>query len=466
MTVDRKHIAIIGAGIAGLAAAYDLNRAGHQVTIYEGAPQAGGLAAGFKAPGWDWSLEKFYHHWFASDKHMLGLIDELGWSDQVLFPRPYTVIYWQGKFYPFDSITSNMPLFLLRHFPLIDVARFALAGVYLRFSSNWKPLEQHTAADWTQRYFGQRVYDLFWRPMLVGKFGEENLKTVNMAWLWARLHSRTTRLGTFVGGFQAFVDKLADLLRSRGVEIRLGTAVTGIRRDGLGLDPQRDGLGLKSQSDTASLLKQTGGEGRLTVETASGAETYYTVISTSSPAVMAKLAPDLPDSYSASLKALKSMGAVVLVIALDRQLTQYYWHNLPKEAGFPFLALVEHTNYIGSEHYGGDHIIYCGDYLDPEHEYFRLGKEELLERFLPALGRVNPAFDRSWVKDAWLWKTAYAQPVPPLNHSRNIPPLRTPVPGLYFASMSQVYPWDRGTNFAVEIGRRAAGMVVEDLLGA
>jgi protoporphyrinogen oxidase len=452
--------------VAGLAAAYDLNKAGYQVIIYEGAPQVGGLAAGFKAQHWDWTPEKFYHHWFASDKHMLGFIQELGWRDQVIFPRPYTAIYWQGKFYPFDSITSNMPLFLLRHYSLIDVARFALAGVYLRFSSNWKPLEQYTAADWTQRYFGQRVYDLFWRPMLVGKFGEENLKTVNMAWLWARLHSRTTRLGTFTGGFQAFLDKLADLLRSQGVEIRLGVAVTGIRRaDGLGSESQesqRDGLGLKSQSDTASLLKQTGDEGRLVVATAAGSEAYDAVISTSSPALMAKLAPDLPDSYSAGLKALKSMGAVVLIVSLDRQLTQYYWHNLPKEAGFPFLALVEHTNYVGAEHFGGDRIIYCGDYLDPEHEYFRLSKEELLERFLPAFKRFNPDFDRSWVKDTWLWKTSYAQPVPPVNHSQNIPPLRTPLPGLYFASMSQVYPWDRGTNFAVEIGRRVAGMVMED----
>ena len=105
---------------------------------------------------------------------------------------------------------------------------------------------------------------------------------------------------------------------------------------------------------------------------------------------------------------------------------------------------------------------YCGDYLDVSHEYFSLSQEQLLERFLPALTRFNPAFDRSWIKQTWLWKTAYAQPVPGLNHSQNIPPLRTPVPGLYFASMSQVYPWDRGTNFAVEIGRRVAGLVMED----
>jgi protoporphyrinogen oxidase len=433
----QRHVAIIGAGIAGLAAALDLNEAGHRVTIYEAAPQAGGLAAGFKAPHWDWSLEKFYHHWFASDNHMLGLIERLGWSDQVLFPRPYTVVYYEGQFYPLDSYVEAFK-FTLGKFGPVDLVRFGLTGVYLKLTPRWQPLEQVTADAWMRRWTGNRIYNALWRPLLVGKFGERNLDVVNMAWLWARIHARTTRLGTFTGGFQAFVDKLADLLRSRGVEIRLGTPVTEIRR------------------------AEVGQAGLLTIETAAGAETYDAVISTSSPALMAKLAPDLPESYSASLRTLQSMGAIVLVVTLDRQLTQYYWHSLPKEAGFPYLAMVEHTNFIGPEHYGGDHILYLGDYLDADHEYFGLSKEELLERFLPSLTRFNPAFDRSWVKESWLWKTAYAQPVPPLNHSQNIPPIQTPLPGLYFASMSQVYPWDRGTNFAVEIGQRAAGLVMED----
>ena len=429
-----KHIAIIGAGPAGLAAAYDLTKAGYKVTIYEGAPEVGGLASGFKAPHWEWTLEKFYHHWFQSDSSILGLIKELGWSDQVLFPRPFTVAYVNGKFEPLDSPLMALKFFLF-NFPLIDMIRFGFATLYLRLTPWWQPLERVTADAWTRKWYGERVYKTFWRPLLVGKFGEENLEVVNMAWLWARLHARTTRLGTFVGGFQKFLDNLAEVVKKQGAMIKLNTMVTGIKKDG----------------------------DRIRIEYRSGYEIVDAAISTSSPSLMSRIAPDLPSEYASKLSSLKSMGAVVMVITLKNRLTNYYWHNLPKEAGFPFLALVEHTNYVDPKHYGGDHIIYCGDYLNPDHEYFKLSKEELLEKFLPAIKRFNENFDRSWVKDVWLWKTNYAQPVPPVNHSQNIPPLRTPLKGLYFASMSQVYPWDRGTNFAVEIGREVAKMVMEDL---
>ena len=150
------------------------------------------------------------------------------------------------------------------------------------------------------------------------------------------------------------------------------------------------------------------------------------------------------------------MGAVVRVLALRRQLTHHYWFNLPKAAGFPFLALVEHTNFVDAAHYGGDHLIYCGDYLDASHEHFQLNKAELLARFLPEFVRFNPDFTTDWIRETWLFRTPYAQPVPLVNHSQHLPALQTPLPGLWFASMSQVYPWDRGTNFAVELGRRVA----------
>ncbi len=431
-----KSIAIIGAGAAGLAAAYDLAGAGHQVTVYEASPNVGGLASGFKEPNWDWSIERFYHHWFQTDASVLGLINEIGASDKVLFPRPITAIYYQGKFHPFDSMFTNMPLFLLRHFPLKDVIRFGLAGAYLKFSSNWKSLEQVTADEWMTKRMGQNVYESMWKPLLIGKFSDY-YNQVNMAWMWARIHARTTRLGTFVGGFQAFFNTLAEAVRQRGAAIQLSTGVREI------------------------VSNESGG---LKLFTPSGTLDYDACIVTTSPRLMSRLAPSLPPDYLSQLGNLKSMGAVVLILSLTHQLSEsgIYWHNLVKEAGFPFLAMCEHTNFVSPDHFGGDHLIYCGDYLSPDHEYFKLTEGELLDRFVPALSRFNPKFDRSWIKKAWLFREPYAQPVPPINHSQNIPDIRTPIDRLYFASMSQVYPWDRGTNFAVEIGRRTAKMIIND----
>ncbi len=427
-------IAIIGAGYGGMAAAWDLRRAGHEVTIYESADYVGGLASGFKEPHWEWSVEKFYHHWFASDAHMLGLIDELGLKDKVLFPRPLTVMYHNGKFYPFDSILNALK------FPGlgfgINKIRFGFVGLFLRLTKNWQVLEKTTVDAWMRKWAGEKVYKLMWEPLVIGKFGERYYKTVNMAWMWARMHARTTRLGTFEGGFQHFADLFAEKLRGLGVEIRLSAKVESIKRA-----PDAGGLIVQSQA---------------------GAESYDRVLVTTSPALMARLSPQLPKDYLDGLLKLESMGAVVMVLSLRQQLSTqgYYWFNLPKSAGFPMLALVEHTNFVPREKFGGDTIVYAGDYLEPSHEYFRLGESELLERFLPAFKKINPAFERDWVKKVWVFKTAYAQPVPPVNHSQHIPAIQTPVEGLYFASMSQVYPWDRGTNFAVEIGRRAARLVM------
>ena len=63
---------------------------------------------------------------------------------------------------------------------------------------------------------GIKVYEMMWEPLVVGKFGERYYKQVNMAWMWARLKARTTRLGTFEGGFQNFADMFAEKLRETG----------------------------------------------------------------------------------------------------------------------------------------------------------------------------------------------------------------------------------------------------------
>lgn len=429
-------IAIIGAGYGGMAAAWDLKKAGHDVTIFESANYVGGLASGFKEPHWDWSVEKFYHHWFQSDSEMLGLIRELGLEDKVRFPRPLTVMYYKKKWYPFDSIINAL-LFPGLGWGLNKI-RFGFVGLFLRITNNWRALEKVTAHEWMLKWAGKKVYEQMWEPLLIGKFASY-YKDVNMAWLWARMHARTTRLGTFEGGFQNFADLFAEKLRKLGVGIRLGVSIKSIKKD------QASGAALSESKGSFSV----------------DGESFDKVLVTTSPNLMAKLCPDLPENYLKGLLDLKSMGAVVITLALKHSISKdgYYWFNVPKGEGYPFLALVEHTNFVPRENFGGDRIVYAGDYLELGHEYFSMSDEQLLEKFIPAFQKFNPEFSREWIKKIWVHKTNYAQPVPLVRHSKNIPDIQTPIDGLYFASMSQVYPWDRGTNFAVEIGRKAARMM-------
>lgn len=430
-----KKIAVIGAGYAGMSAAYDLVKAGQEVTIFEANTYPGGLAAGFKEPQWDWSVDQFYHHWFASDNHMMGIIKELGLSHKVLFPRPFTVMYYKNKWYPFDSILKAIL------FPGlgwgINKIRFGFVGLYLRLTKNWQALEKVTVDEWMRKWAGDKVYEMMWEPLMIGKFGEKYAKQVSMAWMWARFHARTTQLGTYQGGFQAFADDFAKALIKMGVKIKYNTPVKKV---------------------------QPTDDGKIEIHTEGDKEVFDQTLATLSPIIVSKLAPDLPNDYLEKLLNLKSMGAVVMTLSLKHKVSEqgYYWYNLPKDQGFPFLALVEHTNYVSSENFGGENILYCGDYIETTHDYMSMSDEDLLEKFIPGIQRINSNFNKDWINKVWVYKANYAQPIPFVNHSKNVPTIKTPIHGLYFASMSQVYPWDRGTNFAVEIGRKAAKLMKEE----
>jgi protoporphyrinogen oxidase len=420
--MSQRTTAILGAGALGLTVAYRLAQRGDKVVVFEREPLAGGLAAGFEIEPGMW-LDRFYHRLFASDVHAISLINELGLGDELLWRRPLTVTLRGGKPYQLDS-----PASLLRFSPLPMVDRLRMGAwlAYLRSLGSAERLEGRTAADWIQERMGRHAYDVVWGPLLRGKFGSL-ADEIAMSWFWARVHDRTAKLGYLRGGFQRLYDGLAQRISEAGGALRFGTEVREIRADA---------------------------SGGLRVKTASGESVPVDrVVSTLAVRLTCQLAPDLPDEYRTRHAWGTAYGAHCLVLSLDRSLTHSYWMNV-NDPGYPFMALVEHTNFMDRDEYGGRHLAYLGNYRPMDDPLLRTATADVVEQFSPHLARINPAFRPEWITDAWSFAAPFAQPIVTADYRDHIPPFETPVPGLWVASMFQVYPHDRGQNYSIELAER------------
>jgi len=413
---------VIGAGVLGLSVALRLRQRGHDVVVLERADLPGGLAASFEIEDGVW-LEKFYHHLFRSDRAAIALIDELGLSDRMVWTQPVTTVLRDGRIYPLDSPRSVLAFDPL---PVVDRLRLGAGVALLRLMPSPGSLEHERASDWVPRVMGRRAYDVVWGPLLEGKFGDAG-GDISMAWLWARIHSRTARLGYLRGGFHHLYAALSERIEASGGEVRYGQAVSEIRRR----------------------------SGRLEVETANEAapETFDRVVSTLPTQLTVKLTPEIPDSFRERYPVPPALGAHCLVLSLDRSLTDVYWIGV-NEPDYPFLALVEHTKMLSPDDYGGRHLVYLGNYRPHDDPIFRMSTDEVIDQFTPYIQRINPAFDRAWVRDAWSFGAPFAQPIVTPGFASRIPPFDSPVPGLSLANMFQVYPHDRGQNYSIELAER------------
>jgi protoporphyrinogen oxidase len=305
------------------------------------------------------------------------------------------------------------------------------ALAFLRFLPDARALEGRTAAAWIRRWMGAAAFERVWEPLLRAKFGDA-APDIAMSWFWARVHDRTAELGYLRGGFQRLYEALSNRIHELGGELRFGSEVETVRRAGDGFE----------------------------IDLADGALDAQAVVSTLATRLTARLVPDLPEEWRRRYEWGTAYGAHCLILALDRPLTDAYWVNV-NQPGFPFLALVEHTNYMCPDDYGGRHLVYLGNYRPMDDPIFAASKEDLLSDFLPHLAAFNPAFDPSWVTESWSFAAPFAQPIVTNEYRRHIPPFRTPLAGLWVANMFQVYPHDRGQNYSIQLAERVVAALSE-----
>jgi protoporphyrinogen oxidase len=435
---DRPHIVVIGAGFGGLAAAWELVRRGFRVTVCEADNEVGGLAGSF--PVGDTRLEKFYHHWFTSDTHVLDLVRELGTADQVLHRPTRTGMYYAHRLFRLST-----PADLLRFSPLSVAGRVQLGLLALRARRvrDWRELEDLTAEEWLVRLGGREVYDVVWRPLLEGKFGAA-ASEISAVWFWNKLKLRGGSRGRggeevlayYRGGFAALAERLAGEICRRGGRIRLESQVT-------------------------DLLVSHGRVGG--VRTPQGPLGADAVLATPALPIVADLVePHVDAEYVASLRRIRYLANICIVLELDRSLSDTYWLNV-NDPGFPFVGVIEHTNFEPPESYTGRRLVYLSRYLPETDELYGMDDGRVVRYCLGHLQRMFPALTPEWVLAAHVWRARYAQPIVVRRYGSLIPATETPLEGLYLSSMAQVYPEDRGTNYAIREGRRAARHVAETL---
>lgn len=434
---SRYDVAIIGGGFTGLAIAHDLTKAGKKVVVLEADPAVGGLAGSFEVGGE--SLEKFYHHWFTNDVHVMDMIRELGKEANILHRPTRTGMYYAKNFFKLSTPVDVLKFSVL---PFPDRIRLGLLALKARKVENWQELEHKLASEWLIGMGGKTVYEKVWKPMLAGKFGPY-ADDISAVWFWNKLKLRGGSRGKggeevlayYKGGFASLAEEIAKKIVAQGGEVRVSAPVFEI-------------------------IIESGEARGVRV----GDETIFAdqVIATIPSPVFAKMLGDQADAtYKQVLGRIDYLANVCLVLQLDRSLSETYWLNVA-DPDFPYVGIIEHTNFEPPETYAGRHIVYLSKYLPESEPLFKMSDEEALEFSIPHLKRMFPAFDRSWVQDFHVWRARYSQPIVVKEYSKLIPPQETPFRNLSLVTMSQVYPEDRGTNYAIREGRKfAQKMLVE-----
>lgn len=430
-------ICIIGGGLAGLSAAYDLGRWGYDVLVLESGNELGGLASSLTIEGRP--IERFYHFICKSDTDLVDLSNELGIGDKLHWRPSKTSFYYNGGLYGFGT-----PFDLLRFTPVpfLQRIRFGLNVVWSRYRKLWQRLDKLPAKSWLVRQIGQTAYDVIWDPLLRVKFGDYH-ENVSAAWIWHRIHRVASSrrriwehelLGYLERGSETVIEALAERIQAMpNVEVRTNARVERIAS-------QRGhvtGLHLVGEADAIPCDD---------------------LISTIALKILVKLAPDLDPGYREKLNEVDYIGVVCGLLKLRQPLTDSFWVNI-SDPDIPFNGFIEYSNLNRHLEIGDKAIVYVPYYLRTTTPRFKYSDERLIQEFIEGIRRIVPDFDESWIEECHISRAVHAQAICTVGFADMVPAHQTPLEGLYITDSTQFYPEDRTISAAIRLGRRVARMI-------
>ncbi len=469
-------IAILGGGFTGLAASYYLAKKGHETTIFEKEKVLGGLAVGFKSEGWDWHLERAYHHLLDSEDDILDFAREIGFSG-LFFKNTQTASLYDVSGHPelvsgsdftgipdqvrddpekngidYRTFPLDSPQDLLR-FPLLSLPEKIRAGFVLAFlkTSPFLTLyEKQTAEEFLKKTQGKHVWEVLWQDLFRKKFGKY-AENILASFIWARIKKRAKRLGYIKGGFQTFINYIENELKGLRVNVLTGYEIKKIEKKGNKFIITCHPEFISGSDSKKQMLNQIQHD---KISTAS----FDTVISTLPTVIMSKVTQSIfPQTYLQKFSKLKYLHAVVLILETKQPiLEKTYWLNIcaPK---IPIMIVAQHTNFIDKKNYGGNNIAYVGWYVNLEDRIWKMEGRELLRFVTPHLKKISNK--QLTINNYYLFHGPFAQPIFDKDFVKNKPAFITPVKNFYIANLDMTYPYDRGTNYAVKLGKEVTKII-------
>lgn len=432
-------IGIIGAGYTGLTIAKELVEKGQDVTIFEKQPYVGGMVNTIEI--FNTRLEKYYRHIFKSDKEAIKLIKEMGLESELIWPATKMGYLSNKKPYLFGT-----PISLLKFKPLnlIQKLRFGFNVIHIKLINDYKKLEKVTAEKWLKDRIGDKVYSQVWEPLLISKFGEKK-DQISMAWLWGKIKLRSTsstpegeQLGYIKGSYQKLTDNFYKYLLNKNVDIKLETSVKEVTKD-----------------NDKYIVKYTRNEKE-------EKEEFDVIVSTIDYKGFEKLFDKyMNEEEKQKIQKVNYTSARTMMIVADKSFSPFYWLNIG-DNDIPFGGIIEHTNFIDKSNYENNHILYISNYMTEDNKLYNVSKEELLKEYMKSLTKINKEFTMENIKDYYVFDEKYAQPIIECNYSEYIMDDKLEKERIYLCTMPQIYPEDRGMNYAIKSGIKLANKVLEE----
>ena len=411
----------------GMTLAHRLSQLGHQVTLFEGAPDLGGLVSSWKLGNVEW--DKFYHVILLSDLRTRNILNEVGLEDQIKWVETKTGFYMNGKLH---SMSNSLEFLKFPALGLIDKFRLALTILYASKIKDWKPLEQIPVTSWLKKWSGNNTYNKIWLPLLRAKLGDSYQRT-SAAFIWATIQRmygarksglKKEMFGYVPGGYKRIIEAFKQKLLAKGVTIKTNYQATEVKSSASGLPTITFANGLSEEFDQVIVTLPCG--------------------------IASSICKDLSIPEKVKLNQIEYLGVICMAVLLDQSVSPFYVTNIT-DTWVPFTGVIEMTALVDKDYFGGRSLIYLPKYVSPDDPLYLKSDHEIKEYFMAAFKKMYPELKDDNFKFSGVARAKHVITVLSAGYSDKLPEIKTSIPGVYIVNSAHIKDGTLNVNETIKV---------------